>query len=62
MSWVEIVLLVLCLLAICTCYVIPCIRKMVTTMIVNTVDAHYVSLQMQSIQVCDEKYDDILSD
>ena len=35
---------------------------MMTTMIVNTVDAHYVSLQIQSIQVYDEKYDDILND
>ena len=28
----------------------------------HTVDAHYVGLQMQSIQMCDEKYDDILND
>ena len=40
----------------CTCYVIPCIQKGVSTMIVNTVDAHNVSLHMQSIQMCDEKY------
>ena len=51
MSCVQMMLLVLCILATCTCYVIPCIRKMVTTMIVKTVDAHYVSLQMQSIQM-----------
>ena len=28
----------------------------------HTVDTHYVGLQMQSIQMCDEKYDDILND
>ena len=28
----------------------------------HTVDIHYVGLQMQSIQMCDEKYDDILND
>ena len=38
----------------CTCYEIPSIREMMTTMIVNTVDAHHVSLQIQSIQMCDE--------
>src|SRR4029434_9317633 len=27
----------------------------------HTVDTHYVGLQMQSIQMCDEKYDDILN-
>src|SRR4029434_1349425 len=27
----------------------------------HTVDIHYVGLQMQSIQMCDEKYDDILN-
>ena len=28
----------------------------------HTVDTHYVGLQMKSIQMCDEKYDDILND
>ena len=27
----------------------------------HTVDIHYVGLQMQSIQMCDEKYDYILN-
>ena len=27
----------------------------------HTVDTHYVGLQMQSIQMCEEKYDDILT-